>query len=71
MAELVDAYVSGAYAERCGGLTPPSRTNSTDESLRVTGVAHFFDLRFQKSNFINHKSIPKIPSPDTNTAENQ
>lgn len=26
VAELVDAYVSGAYAERCGGSSPPSRT---------------------------------------------
>ncbi len=42
MAELVDAYVSGAYAARCGGSTPPSRTTPSMSHFGIPGWLIFF-----------------------------
>ncbi len=41
MAELVDAYVSGAYAERCGGSSPPSRTGFIVKELCASMTPFF------------------------------
>lgn len=46
VAELVDAYASGAYGETCGGSSPPSATMSTGQ----TRLEHSLSTREEGSN---------------------
>ena len=46
MAELVDAYVSGAYIERCAGSTPVRGTLKTENLIDNQSVRFFLYQNF-------------------------